>query len=86
MPKFSNRRLGRVVPLVEELRRVGGAHGRTTSQVALAWLLRDPNVVVIPGAKNAEQAALNAGAAGLVLSASELEGIEGSCRECGMLA
>lgn len=86
MPKFSNRSLGRVAPLVEELRRVGASHGRTTSQVALAWLLRDPNVVVIPGAKNAEQAALNAGAAGLVLSAAELESIEGSCRDCGMLA
>ena len=86
MPKFSNRRLARVAPLVGELRRIGISHGRTTSQVALAWLLRDPNVVVIPGAKNAEQAALNAGAAGLVLSAAELEGIEGSCRDCGMLA
>jgi len=85
MPKFMNSRLRRVAPLVEELGRVGSSHGRTASQVALAWLLRDPNVVAIPGAKNAEQAALNAGAAGLELSDAELERIESSCRDCGML-
>ena len=44
---------------------------RTCSQVALAWLLRRPNVVVIPGASSVAQAEANAAAADLELTDDE---------------
>ncbi len=82
MRKFSRRRLECVHPLVAELHAIGQAQGRTTSQVALAWLLKDPNVVVIPGAKDGEQAALNALAAHTVMQDEALGRIERALAEC----
>ncbi len=76
MPKFSSRNLRRVGPLLHCLEDVGIAHGATMSQVALAWLLKDPNVVVIPGAKNAAQVESNVGAARIELTRDDLECIE----------
>jgi aryl-alcohol dehydrogenase-like predicted oxidoreductase len=60
-----------LAPLLGVLREVAGAHGATMTQVALAWLLRRPNVVVIPGASSLEQAESNAAAADIELSADE---------------
>jgi aryl-alcohol dehydrogenase-like predicted oxidoreductase len=57
--------------VVEVLRRLGSAYGRTPSQVALRWLI-DKGTVPIPGAKNGEQARQNAGALGWTLSAEEV--------------
>ncbi len=82
MPKFRERNLRCVVPLVEDMRAVGEAHGATTSQVALTWLLKDTNVVVIPGAKNGEQAVANAALGGLALSDEEIARIERTAAEC----
>jgi aryl-alcohol dehydrogenase-like predicted oxidoreductase len=76
MSKFSSRSLKRVSPLLHCLEDVGSAHGATMSQVALAWLLKDPNVVVIPGAKNAAQVESNVGAARIELTPDDLECIE----------
>ena len=47
------------------------AHGATPSQVALAWLIRRPNVVVIPGASSVAQVEVNAAAADLELTDDE---------------
>ena len=82
MPKFWERRLECVHPLVSELHAIGKAQGRTTSQVALAWLLRDPNVLVIPGARSGEQAALNALAARTAVPEEALGRIERALGEC----
>jgi aryl-alcohol dehydrogenase-like predicted oxidoreductase len=60
---------GRV--LLDALREIAAAHGATPSQVALAWLVRKPNVVVIPGASSVEQLERNAEAADLQLSADD---------------
>jgi aryl-alcohol dehydrogenase-like predicted oxidoreductase len=57
--------------LIDALREVAGAHRVTPSQVALAWLLRRPNVVVIPGASSVEQAEQNAESAHIELSSAE---------------
>jgi len=54
--------------LVAELAEVGKAQGATPSQVALAWLIRKPNVVAIPGASSVSQLEQNAAAADLELS------------------
>lgn len=68
---FSPEHLERVAPVVETLREIADAHGATPAQVALAWLLRRPNVVVIPGASSVAQVEANAAAADLDLEEDE---------------
>jgi aryl-alcohol dehydrogenase-like predicted oxidoreductase len=58
-------------PLLDTLRGVAGAHGATPSQVALAWLIRKPNVMVIPGASSVAQLEANAEAADIDLTDAE---------------
>ncbi|HUA96608.1 MAG TPA: aldo/keto reductase [Acidimicrobiales bacterium] len=67
-PAFLPENLRRASPLIDAVRRVAVAHGATPSQVALAWLIRRPNVVVIPGASSVAQVEENAAAADLDLS------------------
>ncbi len=54
--------------LLGALRSVAAAHGATPAQVALAWVIRRPNVVAIPGASSIEQLEHNCEAADLELS------------------
>ncbi|MEW6567113.1 MAG: aldo/keto reductase [Chloroflexota bacterium] len=63
--------------LLDQLRKVGEAQGKTSSQVALAWLLTRP-VVTSPiiGPRSVEQLQDNLGAAGFRLDPSEMEAIE----------
>ena len=72
---FSDHPMATVDAVVAVLRRIGEAHDRTPSQVALRWLI-DKGAVPIPGAKNAEQAAQNAGALGWSLTADELAALD----------
>ena len=67
-PLFLPENLARATPLIDALRQVAAAHGATPAQVALAWLVRQPNVVAIPGASNVEQLEHNVAAADLELS------------------
>ena len=70
---FSNGNLRRLEPFLEVLRAVAEAHNATPAQVALAWLIHDPHVIVIPGARSVEQVESNAAAADIVLSGTEWE-------------
>ncbi len=80
-PQFRAARLAELAPLIERLRAVGEAHGgRTAAQVALAWLIRQPAVVAIPGAKSAAQAAENAGALELRLGEDEVDRLDSLSR------
>jgi aryl-alcohol dehydrogenase-like predicted oxidoreductase len=54
--------------LLGALDEVARRHDATSSQVALAWLIRRPNVVAIPGASSVAQLEANAAAADLSLS------------------
>jgi aryl-alcohol dehydrogenase-like predicted oxidoreductase len=63
-------------PLVETLREVSAAHGKTPAQGALAWLIRNPEVIVIPGARSPKQAEDNAGAAGWSFTSTELKRLD----------
>ena len=47
------------------------AHSVTPAQIALAWLIRRPNVVVIPGASSVAQVEANAAAADIELTDEE---------------
>jgi len=55
---------------------IGEAHGATPYQVALAFLMRDPSVFVIPKAGDPQHARENAAAGDLVLSAEEIARID----------
>ena len=69
---FSKHPMATVDAVVDVVRGIGEAHGgKTPSQVALRWLI-EKGAVPIPGAKNADQAAQNAGALGWSLTAEEL--------------
>lgn len=67
-PLFIPENLARATELLTALRDVAAAHGALPAQVALAWLIRRPNVVAIPGASSVEQLERNAEAADLELS------------------
>jgi aryl-alcohol dehydrogenase-like predicted oxidoreductase len=61
---------------VERLARIAAAHGKTVGQLAIAWLLAQPQVcTVIAGATRPEQVEENAGAAGWELDNYALEEI-----------
>jgi aryl-alcohol dehydrogenase-like predicted oxidoreductase len=70
-PAFLPDNVRRLAPVLDALHQVAAAHDATCSQVALAWLVRRQNVVVIPGASSVEQAEANAAAADLHLTDDE---------------
>ena len=49
--------------------------GKTPSQIALRWLIENPLVLPIPGAKNSKQAMNNAGALTFHLTPVEIEAL-----------
>jgi aryl-alcohol dehydrogenase-like predicted oxidoreductase len=63
-------------PVVELLRTIGASHGKSPSQVALRWLIENPVVLPIPGAKNGPQAAENAGALSFALTQAEITALD----------
>ena len=65
-------------PLLDALREVARAHDATPAQVALAWVIRRPNVVAIPGASSVAQLEANAAAADLELSDEEDRALTGA--------
>jgi aryl-alcohol dehydrogenase-like predicted oxidoreductase len=68
---FLAENLDRAQPLLDSLRDVARAHEATPAQVALAWVIRRPNVVAIPGASSVAQLEANAAAADIQLSDEE---------------
>jgi aryl-alcohol dehydrogenase-like predicted oxidoreductase len=83
---FLPENLRRIEPLLVVLREVAAAHDATCAQVALAWLIRRPNVIVIPGASSVAQAESNAAAADLELSDAEDEALGAAADEYRPLA
>jgi len=73
---FSDKNLREVSRLLAVLEKIAKARNKTVAQVAMNWLLKDGNVVPIPGAKNPKQAEENAGVAGWRLSEQELVEID----------
>jgi aryl-alcohol dehydrogenase-like predicted oxidoreductase len=70
-PLFGTENLRRAEPLLAVLREVADAHGAQPAQIALAWLLALPQVVVIPGASSVAQMEFNAAAAEIPLADDE---------------
>jgi aryl-alcohol dehydrogenase-like predicted oxidoreductase len=66
-----------VLEAVDRLRPVADGLGITMTQLALAWVLREPNVAsAIVGASRPEQVVENAGASGIELDAETLAAID----------
>src|SRR6202140_4475349 len=53
--EFSAESRARLEPLIAALGEIGARHGATRAQVSLAWLIRKPNAVAIPGASSVKQ-------------------------------
>ena len=70
-PMFLPENLDRAAQLLRALAAVADVHEATSAQVALAWILRRPNTVVIPGARTVEQLEANVAAAELDLTDAE---------------
>jgi len=68
---FLPENLERAADLIKALREVAEAHSATPAQIALAWLIRNPVVVAIPGASTVAQLESNAAAADIDLSEEE---------------
>ena len=65
---FLPENLPRAGELLDALRDIAKAHDASPVQVALAWVIRRPNVVAIPGASKISQVESNAAAADLELT------------------
>jgi aryl-alcohol dehydrogenase-like predicted oxidoreductase len=72
-PLWLAENVARAKPVIETVRRIADAHNATPAQVALAWLIHHPNVVVIPGASSVDQLRHNVEAADLDLKDGEIE-------------
>jgi aryl-alcohol dehydrogenase-like predicted oxidoreductase len=75
-PDFRRAARRRLEPLLNSLREIAEAHHATPAQVALAWLVRKPNVVAIPGASSVRQLEENAAAADIALRDDEVSQLD----------
>jgi len=70
-PLFLPDNLARAEELIGVLRQVAAAHSATPAQIALAWVIRSPAVVAIPGASSLAQLESNVAAAEIELADDE---------------
>ena len=75
MPNFSRKTMQALQPVIALLRQIGDRYSKTPSQVAIRWLIENPIVLPIPGAKNGKQATDNAGALSFSLTPEEVEAL-----------
>jgi aryl-alcohol dehydrogenase-like predicted oxidoreductase len=76
-PNFQEPLLSRNLELAELLRAIGQRYGRTPGEVAIAWVLRRPEVnAAIVGMRSAKQVEGVIGAADFRLSPAEIEEID----------
>jgi myo-inositol catabolism protein IolS len=66
----------RVQAALDQLRPVAEKHGITLGQLALAWVIAQPNACAIAGARNAEQAIQNAAAGDVKLDTDDLAALD----------
>lgn len=85
-PLFGVENLKRIQPLLSTLREVAAGHSAKPAQVALAWLLALPQVVVIPGASSVEQLEFNVAAADLDLRPDEVAALTAAARSFSPLS
>ena len=80
-PRFQPGNMERNLELLKPLEAIAAAHGATTAQVALAWLLsRGEDIVPIPGTKQQKYLEQNVQAVDLALTADELATLDHAFR------
>ena len=72
---FRDENLEQIFKLLHVLTKIANSRGKTVTQIALNWLIKDKAVIPIPGAKNPNQVEENVGSAGWKLTQEELEEI-----------
>ncbi len=72
---FQSENLRRTSGLMTALREVADAHSATPAQIALAWVIRSPAVVAIPGASSVKQMESNVAAADIDLADDEYQAL-----------
>ena len=77
---FLAENLTRAAGMLGVLREVAATHDVTPAQVALAWLIHQPNVVAIPGASSVAQVEANAAAAEIDLAEDEVAELTAQAR------
>ena len=76
-PMFAEPQLGATLQLIQGLERLAREQGMTVAEMALAWVLRRPEVTAaIVGARGPEQIEETAGAAAKTLSAGVIQAVE----------
>jgi aryl-alcohol dehydrogenase-like predicted oxidoreductase len=75
LPRYRRKALDATQPVVGLLAEIGARYSKTPSQVAVRWLIENPIVLPIPGAKNGKQATDNAGALTFSLTAEEVDAL-----------
>src|SRR5512147_2460785 len=73
LPQYNRKAMDAIQPVIKLLREIGERYSKTPSQVAIRWLIENPIVLPIPGAKNGKQAADNAGALSFSMTPEEVE-------------
>lgn len=75
LPQYGRKAMDKIQPVIKLLRDIGERHAKTPSRVALRWLIENPIVLPIPGAKNGRQAIENAEALIFSLTADEVQAL-----------
>ena len=71
--RFSAENISQTNNLLEKyLRPIADRHNCTLGQVALAWVIKNPKVIALCGARNAKQAVENAGGSDITLDKSDM--------------
>jgi aryl-alcohol dehydrogenase-like predicted oxidoreductase len=73
---FTPAALDRIAELMKILREIASAHSASVAQIAVAWVIRDPVVVAIPGASSVAQLENNVAATEISLKDDEYEALD----------
>lgn len=83
-PRFSVENRARIAEMLKKFGSVAKRHNLTIGQAVIAWTLEQPGLThALVGARNPQQAAENAAAGNVVLSAEEIAGMDDALREFG---
>jgi len=75
LPRYGRGALDAIKPVVRLLGEIADRYSKIPSQVALRWLIENPIVLPIPGAKNGKQAMDNAGGLAFSLTPDEVDAL-----------
>lgn len=85
MPQFTPEGMEQNQKLLELLHRLAREKQATPAQISLAWMLcKKPYIIPIPGTRKPERMKENAGAAEIVLTASEVQALDNALNNMEM--